>query len=160
MSRHRGHAGRGQQFALRADIDIAFLIEREVVPAQRAVLAPGLVDNRNVWGDVLLIDDPIERLCRALGRVGSNVLRLEIETLLSPLDHHLRRMDLGLPNGARSFYVNDDPELDINEVIFGIGEERWPSAPDIANAILSGRHPPKLTARPEQRRCLGFASAF
>ena len=69
-------------------------------------------------------------------------------------------MDLGLPNGARSFYVNDDPELDINEVIFGIGEERWPSAPDIANATLSGRHPPKLTARPEQRRCLGFASAF
>jgi site-specific DNA recombinase len=44
-------------------------------------------------------------------------------------------------------------------------------APDIVSAILSGRHPPELTARRlmddtrlplnwnEQRRCLGFASA-
>ena len=44
-------------------------------------------------------------------------------------------------------------------------------APDIVSAILSGKHPPELTARRlmddtrlpldwnEQRRCLGFASA-
>jgi len=44
-------------------------------------------------------------------------------------------------------------------------------APDIVSAILSGKHPPELTARclmddtrlpldwNEQRRCLGFASA-
>jgi hypothetical protein len=58
-------ACRVQRFALRTDIDIASLVECEVLPAQRAVLAPRLVDDRNVWFD-LLIDDPIERLRRAI----------------------------------------------------------------------------------------------
>src|SRR5512135_605282 len=52
---------RAQQFARRADIDVALLIEREVFPAQRTVLPPRHVLNWNMRRDILLIDDPIER---------------------------------------------------------------------------------------------------
>jgi hypothetical protein len=55
-------ARRVQQLALGTDIDIARLVEGEVTPAQRAIFAPRLVDDRNVRRDSLLIDNPIERL--------------------------------------------------------------------------------------------------
>src|SRR3984957_7490898 len=41
-------ARRVQQLALGTDIDIARLVEGEVTPAQRAIFAPRLVDDRNV----------------------------------------------------------------------------------------------------------------
>jgi hypothetical protein len=116
-----------QQFALWADIDIALLIEREVFSAQRTVLASRHVFNWNVWRDLLLIDDPIERFGRAISRGGGKIVRLEIEAPFSPLDHRLCGAGLSLTNGSGSFDINDDAELDINEIIIGIGKECWPA---------------------------------
>src|SRR5262245_25615861 len=116
-----------QQLALRTDIDIAHLVECEVIPAQRAIFAPRFVDDRNVWRDLLLIDDPIERLGRAIVRIGGKVLRLEVKAFLGSLDHRLRRADLSLTNGSGGFDINDDAELDINEIIIGIGKECRPA---------------------------------
>src|SRR5262249_6406599 len=64
---------------------------------------------------------------RAISRVGGKVVRLEIEALFSPLDHRLCGADLSLTNGSGSLDINDDAELDINEIIIGIGKECWPA---------------------------------
>src|SRR6202008_3866396 len=120
-------ARRVQQLALRTDIDIARSVEGEVTPAPRAIFAPRLVDHRNLRRDSLLIDNPIERLGGAIGRIGGKVVRLESEALLSPFDHRLRRTNLSLTNGSGSLDINDDAELDINEIIIGIGKECWPA---------------------------------
>src|SRR6185312_6186260 len=110
-----------------ADIDIALLVEREVFPAQRTILTPRHVFNWNVWRDLLLVDDPIERFGRTISRVGGKVVRLEIEALFGPLDHRLCGADLSLTHGSRRFDINDDAELDINEIIIGISKECWPA---------------------------------
>src|SRR5262249_16212465 len=47
--------------------------------------------------------------------------------LFSPLDHRLCGADLSLTNGSGSLDINDDAELDINEIIIGIGKECWPA---------------------------------
>jgi hypothetical protein len=54
-------AGCCQLLALGTDIDVALVVEGKIVSAQRAVRAPGLVDDRNVRRDLLLVDQPIER---------------------------------------------------------------------------------------------------
>src|SRR6185437_13861029 len=119
-------ARRVQQLTHRTDIDITCLIEGEVIPAQRAILAPRLVDDRNVRRDPLLVDNPIERLRRAIGRVGGKVVRLEVKSLLGSLNHRLRRTDLGLTDGSGSFDVNNDAEFDVNEIVVGICKEAGP----------------------------------
>ena len=57
--------------------------------------------------DPLLINNPIERLGRAIGRIGGKLLRLEVKAFLGSLDHHLRRPDLSSTNGSRCFDIND-----------------------------------------------------
>jgi hypothetical protein len=53
-------AGRRQKLARRADIHVALFVESEVFPAEGPVLAFRLVDDRDVWRDVLVLDEPVE----------------------------------------------------------------------------------------------------
>jgi len=48
--------GRLQKLAHRADVDIAFLVKREVSPGKGPVLTYRLVDNWDVRGNLLLIE--------------------------------------------------------------------------------------------------------
>jgi hypothetical protein len=68
-----------------AHITVAILVECEVVSAQRAVIAPRLVDDRNVWRDLLLVDKPIERGRRPIGRIRCKTVRFDAKALLRPL---------------------------------------------------------------------------
>ena len=68
--------------------------------AQKGASARRLVDDRNVRGDALLLDQPVEHRRRAIGRVGGEQLGLQSEALLGTLDHGARRTDLGLADGA------------------------------------------------------------
>ena len=119
--------GGGQHFPLRAHIDIALLVEREVFPAQRAVLPLGLVDDGNVRRDVLVVDEPVEVRCRPVGCIGRQPFGLQGEAFLSPLDHRLGRAHLRLADGARGFDIHDDAELHVDQIIVGVGEERRPA---------------------------------
>jgi hypothetical protein len=53
-------AGRRQKLACRTDIDVALFVEPEVFPTKGPVLALRLVDDRNLRGDVLVLDEPAE----------------------------------------------------------------------------------------------------
>ncbi len=67
---------------------------------------------------------------------GSNVAPIRITDLLSAQRKDRPRArrgasamrtaghQLGLPDGARGFDIHNDPELDINEIVVRIGEER------------------------------------
>ena len=65
-----------QEFAHRADVDVAILVEREVFPREGAVLTLRLVDNRDVRRNLLLVDDPVERLSRVVGAIAGLSLGL------------------------------------------------------------------------------------
>ena len=71
--------GGGQQLPLRAHINIAILVEGEVVSAQGAIIAVGFVDDRNVRRDLLVVDKPVEVRRRPVGRIGSQPLGLDVE---------------------------------------------------------------------------------
>src|SRR6516165_5410578 len=75
--------------------------------------------------DLLLIDNPVERVSRAISRVAGKIGRLDTETPLRALDHGLSCSDLCLPNGAGCFDIHDDAELNVDEIIVRVGEERW-----------------------------------
>src|ERR1700722_12153451 len=79
-----------------------------------------------MWRDALLLDQPVQHRSRPVCSIGRKSLWLETEALLGPLDHGLRRADLGLTNGARGFDINDDAELYIDQIVIRISEECRP----------------------------------
>src|SRR5215470_9910682 len=123
MVRPDGAGGR-QEVACRAHIGIPPLVEDELLPAQRAVLALRLVDDRDMRFDLFVVDQPVERRRRSVGRIGRQSLGLHAEAVFGPVDHGLRRADLRLANGARGFDIHDDAALHIDQIVVGVSEER------------------------------------
>jgi hypothetical protein len=64
----------------------------------------------------------MEELASAVRRVGGEPFGLEPQSLLSSLDHRLRRGDLVISAGWRSLYIDDDRVLDVDQVIEPIAE--------------------------------------
>src|SRR6516162_5718189 len=96
---------------------------REKVPSSRFDLSM-----TGMCGAILLlIDDPVERICRAISRIGGEIGGLDLETLLRPLDHCFSCTNLCLAYRTGGFDIHDDAELDVDEIIVRIGEESWPS---------------------------------
>src|SRR4029077_11121951 len=75
-------------------------------------------------------------------------LRLDIETLLCPLNHRLRRADLRLADGTRRFDIQDDANLHIDQIIIGRCKKCW--SPHRAGPLGGG-----IRRRDELRRYLG-----
>src|SRR5207247_6879525 len=63
-------AGRGEDLERRADVDVALLVEGEILAREGAVFALGFVDDRNVGCAPLLVHYPVELRCRDAGRAG------------------------------------------------------------------------------------------
>src|SRR5262249_31201352 len=77
--------------------------------------------------DLLLVDDPVERIRRSISRIGGEIDGLDLETLLRPLDHCLGCTNLCLANRTAGFDIHDDAHLDVHQIIVRISEESWPS---------------------------------
>lgn len=120
-------ASRREDCVRRADIHVALFVEPEVFPAEGSVLALRLVDDRDVRRDLIVIDEPIEVRARTIGRITGKPLGLQAKALFRSLDHRLGGTDLCLTDGPRSLDTDDDTELDVDQIVVGIGEERRPS---------------------------------
>src|SRR5262249_31388317 len=106
-----------------AGVDIALAVERKLIPAEGAVGALRLIDNRDMGRDLLVVDEPVECWRRAVGRVSRQSRGLDAEALLGPLDHRLRRTDFGLADRTRGLDIHDDAALNIDQVVVRIGKE-------------------------------------
>ena len=82
-----------------------------------------LVPHRNVRRDAL-IPEPLQQLCRAIGGIACEPLRLEIEAALDTIHHGLGDGHVVAAIGARAISVEDDPELVVYEIVGIIDEER------------------------------------
>ena len=96
----------------------------EVLARERAVLTLRFVDDWDMRRDPLLIDQPIEVGGRTIGAVRREPFGPDAEASFGPFDHRLRGTDLGLPDGARSFDIHDNPKLYVDEIVVGVCEER------------------------------------
>ena len=112
-----------QLFACRTDIAVSLGIEREVRSRERAVGSRRLIENGNVRRDLLLLDEPGEIIRRTICGVGDEIIRLQAEALFRALQHRSRSADLGLPDGARCFDVDDHSVIRIDQIIGRVGEE-------------------------------------
>ena len=63
-------------------------------------------------------------LGRTVGRIRDEAVGLDAERLLSPFDHRLGCANLGLADRPGRFDIHDNTELNVDEVIVGVGEER------------------------------------
>ena len=104
-------------------IDVTFLVEDEVGPAEDAIVARRLVPHRHMGRD-LAVHQPLEQPCHAINSVAYKPLRPKIEATLDALHHGLGDRDLLFAIGARAFGVEDNPNLVVDEVVRIIGEER------------------------------------
>jgi hypothetical protein len=78
--------------------------------------------------DTLLLDQPVQHRSRPVSGIGRKPIRLEAEALYGPLDHGLRRADLGWTNGAGRLDVDDDTELHVDEIVVGVSSD-WIGRP-------------------------------
>src|SRR5215813_13773908 len=120
-------ARRREDLASGAGVHVALFVEPEVVPTEGPILAPRLVDDRDVRSDLLVLNEPVEVCSRAVGGIGRQPLGLQTKALLGSLDHSLGSADLGLPDGAGGFDIHDDAKLHVDQIIVGIGKEGWPT---------------------------------
>jgi hypothetical protein len=98
--------------------------------------------------DPVLLDEPAQHLGRAVGAVAGEPSRIEVEAVDRPFDHALGRPHLGLADGGGRLDVHDDPMVEVDEVVGGLGEERLPAV---------GARPARrrIGGRDELRRHLG-----
>jgi hypothetical protein len=74
-------AGRSQNLAGRADVNVTLIVEPEVFPAKGPVLALRLVDDRDVRRYLGLVDQPVEAGARAVGGIAGEPFGLDGEAL-------------------------------------------------------------------------------
>src|SRR6516162_11480530 len=96
------------------NIDVTFLVEDEVGPAEGVIVARRLVPHRHMGRD-LAVNQPLEQPCHAINGVAYEPLRPKIEATLDALHHGLGDSDLLFAIGARAFGVEDDPNLVVDE---------------------------------------------
>src|SRR4029077_11473380 len=113
-------ARRRKALTRRAGVDIALLVEREVLPTEGAIVAFRLVDHRDVGRYILVFAQPVEVWTRTVGGIGREPLGLDIEALLGALNHGLCRTDFGLAEGARCLPVTTDPAPNVDPIVLGI----------------------------------------
>src|SRR4029077_18002536 len=71
-------AGAGKLCTARTNIDVTFLVEDEVGPAEGAIVARRLVPHRHMGRD-LAVNQPLEQPCHAINGVAYEPLRPKIE---------------------------------------------------------------------------------
>ena len=78
-----------KHLAVGAGVHVGAAIPFEVRTREGAVFAFALVPHGNVRRDPLLLDEPAEELAGAVGRIGDQPLRLQIEAPCGSIDHCL-----------------------------------------------------------------------
>src|SRR5579862_5266546 len=92
-------AGRRQGLVGWTGIGIRVLVVSEIAAREGAVLSVGLVDDGDVWRDLLLFDQPVQHWGRSVGGVRGEPLRLETKALFGSLEHRPCGANLGLADG-------------------------------------------------------------
>ncbi len=103
-------------------IDVPLLVEGEIEPGERSVIAVALVPDRNVRRDLLLFDQPAKKAANPVGRVSHEALRLEIEALLRAINHDLGRFDLIVGASGGCLNVDNHGILDVDKVVEAVAE--------------------------------------
>src|ERR1700712_836599 len=109
-------AARSEPLSSRAVVDVAGRIISKVAAREGAIIPLRLVEHRDMWRDALLLDQPVQHRSCTVSGIADRPLRLEAKAPLCPLDHGLRRADLGLANGAGRLDIDDDAELHIDHI--------------------------------------------
>ena len=89
-----------QAFPGWADIGIGAFVIAEVLPREGPILALGPVEDGDVRGDLLLLDEPVQHRRRPVGGIAREPLRPEAESFFGPLNHRSGGTHLGLADGA------------------------------------------------------------
>jgi hypothetical protein len=74
--------------------------------------------------DALVLDHPTEHRRGAVGGVAHQAIDLQSEALLDTFDHGPGRLALWAPMRRRGLHVHDDPGLQVDQVVGGVGVER------------------------------------
>src|SRR5262249_28652772 len=77
-------AGASKLCTTRTNMDVTFLVEDEVGPAEDAIVARRLVPPRHMGGDIG-VHQPLEQPCHAINGVAYKPLRPKIEAMLDTL---------------------------------------------------------------------------
>ena len=111
-----------QFLAARTDVGVVLGVVGEVGPLEGSVLASGLIDDGDVWGDATLPRQPVEHLTCAIGGIGDQAFGRQIEGVAHPIHHGPHSPNFGLPDRAGRLDIEDDAIVGVDQIVRGICE--------------------------------------
>ncbi len=135
-----------QQLARRTGVGVCLVVVGEVVAGEGPVLALGLIEDRDVGLDALLVHQPLKHLGRAVGGVGGQTLGPQAQAFLGALDHGSAGCQLALAHGGGRFDVDDHRVIQVDQVVGAVGEagrsrlRGRPAGGRIGERQVLGRH--------------------
>jgi hypothetical protein len=90
---------------------------------EAAVEAFGLVKDRDMRLEALLIDQPAQHLARSIGGVGNQRVGMQAEAILGADQHFAHGPDLSLAHGRGRLHIHDDGVIQIDQIVGAEGEE-------------------------------------
>ncbi|WP_149866449.1 hypothetical protein [Tropicimonas marinistellae] len=112
-----------QRLASGATVFVCLFIVDKVGGWICTVLALGFVEDRDVGGDILVLDKPAEHVGGAAGCICCQHDQVQVETLLGSRQHVTHGADFGLPgrNGGR--HIDNDRVVWIDQIVGDESEE-------------------------------------
>ena len=113
-------------------------VEDKVRAAEAAVVAIGSLPNRDVRLDVLFVDDRIQQRCRPVSGVARAASASSESARSNAVDHRLGRFNFVSLMRRRGLNVNDDPGLQIDQVVGGVrveGRSTWRRCPSSSGSV-------------------------
>lgn len=89
-----------QRLASGASVKIILVVVDEVGATEGAVDSLRFVEDRNMRFDAFLIYQPAQHFGCAVGGVGGQLLGVQAEALIDPVNHGTNSADFGLANGT------------------------------------------------------------
>ena len=77
--------------------------------------------------DLLLIDQPGKHSRRPVAGVTNQTFRLNVELVLDPIYHRLRRFYFCRSIGSGRLNIDDDAGLEVDQIVGRIGKEGGPT---------------------------------
>src|SRR5471032_2069606 len=106
-----------------AAIFVALLDPIEIAIWKRAIATRRALPDRYMWLNAFLLNHPAKHRPRSVRRVTHQTLRFEIEALFDPIHHRLGGLHLLRSIGRRSFNIDNDPCVQVDQIVCRVGEE-------------------------------------
>ena len=115
----------GQQvFVIRANVSVILIVKYEVGPRECLVEPLRSVENRNMWLDTFLMNQPSKCLGIAISAITDEAFWIYTKLLFNTINHIQSGIDFRLSDRRCCFNINNHSIIQVHQIVGGIGKDR------------------------------------